>query len=834
MKLLIEGPVGHMNHPFDLESVKNGQDLLDVFKNQIIQYINKSDSFLSIKIDGINGPIRFIKDEDGNGQFAIDRLSTAPLDLKGVTVDDLRNRFERVNLDLVGTDLEIRPQPIHKLIAKGIRPEQLEPGQVFPIKFKGKMRTAKVLGTTTGHGFVNDGGIALEVLNNAYRKRTKEIESLLDIFGMLNDPNVCLNNDIVHESSKETGKVNVINYDKDFIALHGLNRIYVEEGKKARKTREIIMSPEQKKALEKFVDICNETNTIEGFSVVSPFDLRAQKTESKVDYTEILKVPITLYKDPETPITKTMEQWLQDPNILKPKYGNVYQFADGKKRDAFSKDVYVSLIPPSGNALSVKQILDPSTEINDKVFYDFASGAIFYHATRLLGNEVLKTLVNTTDIGGKQITDHEGIVMRDADLFGTDDEGNATIVKVTGDFILSGMRGGISQAMSKEKDQKPIQEKISIRISKDKEITKTSMDWLKEISNVKVKYIKLDKELYNDIIIGEPIVELVPQSMAESAIYSAVIDQLNVLCEEDEEGELKPESELKEAEKRVVAIIPGAFKPPHSGHSDMISKYATGEMLPTIPKADKVVILISKPTKAGRFMTVDNKPIEIRQHHSEKMWNEIFLPILKEESPEVDFELVTDTPFASSFAAALEYIGPRGPLEPENDKVILGASKKADRKTNLPDWKRWDNLNPKYIKPGLEIFNPENSAVECTARACGTDFSATDFREALGDFLTDPDNLKAKTALMEFIPKDKLNTLFKIFGDVVKIDDLDLQQNEYDETALDEFSGVGMGAIAGFAGNIDDEIVRREQKENEDEMIIREVMKLIMERGILQ
>ena len=43
---------------------------------------------------------------------------------------------------------------------------------------------------------------------------------------------------------------------------------------------------------------------------------------------------------------------------------------------------------------------------------------------------------------------------------------------------------------------------------------------------------------------------------------------------------------------RTIAIVPGAFKPPHLGHLSMVKQYA-GE-------ADEVVVLVSSPLKASR------------------------------------------------------------------------------------------------------------------------------------------------------------------------------------------------------------------------------------------
>ena len=45
---------------------------------------------------------------------------------------------------------------------------------------------------------------------------------------------------------------------------------------------------------------------------------------------------------------------------------------------------------------------------------------------------------------------------------------------------------------------------------------------------------------------------------------------------------------------KTIAVVPGAYKPPHKGHLDMVRKYA--EM------ADEVVVIISKPTKQGRYL----------------------------------------------------------------------------------------------------------------------------------------------------------------------------------------------------------------------------------------
>ncbi len=91
LNILTEGgAAGHMDHPFDIDSVKSGKDLKDIF-------IKSSDSLNlnpgSVKIDGVNSSIRLV-DLDGKKQFVMDRGSKKPLDIKGITKADLEDRFK--------------------------------------------------------------------------------------------------------------------------------------------------------------------------------------------------------------------------------------------------------------------------------------------------------------------------------------------------------------------------------------------------------------------------------------------------------------------------------------------------------------------------------------------------------------------------------------------------------------------------------------------------------------------------------------------------------------------------------------------------------------------
>jgi hypothetical protein len=241
----------------------------------------------------------------------------------------------------------------------------------------------------------------------------------------------------------------------------------------------------------------------------------------------------------------------------------------------------------------------------------------------------------------------------------------------------------------------------------------------------------------------------------------------------------------------------------------MVQRYAD--------KADKVLILISKPTIKGRYLRGDT---EIRQEHAEQIWRDVFLPQISG----AEIEIKTDSPYASPLQAGLEYIGVNGPLNPKDWRVILGASDKPDD-NGVPDWHRWKDAH-KYKKDGLEIMDLEENAVKCTDRACGIPFSASTMRDLISDLREDPNHPSARKELSEFIPANKINDLLAIFG----------------ESKVEEMSSAAGGAGEGYGGPLFTSGKRIRRKKNKPSMIreqkidltlIDEVMELLIERGIV-
>jgi len=155
------GAAGHMAQPFNLPDVNNGKDLLDIFEKSA-ESLDKNPG--SVKIDGVNASIRLV-DIDGKKQFVMDIGSKIELDRKGITKNDLVDRFGK------------------------------------------------------GHGMVKVGGEVLDMFNEAL----PNLENDLRKIGAYDDPNILFNMEYV------SGKTNVQDYGSNFIAIHGLNKIESKE-----------------------------------------------------------------------------------------------------------------------------------------------------------------------------------------------------------------------------------------------------------------------------------------------------------------------------------------------------------------------------------------------------------------------------------------------------------------------------------------------------------------------------------------------------------------------------------------------------------------------------
>jgi hypothetical protein len=90
--LLEGGAAGHMAHPFDLQNVKTGTDLVNFFKAAANSVKNKK---TAVKFDGLNASVKLITNEEGKIEYALDRGSAKEIDIKGITLVNLDQRFDK-------------------------------------------------------------------------------------------------------------------------------------------------------------------------------------------------------------------------------------------------------------------------------------------------------------------------------------------------------------------------------------------------------------------------------------------------------------------------------------------------------------------------------------------------------------------------------------------------------------------------------------------------------------------------------------------------------------------------------------------------------------------
>ena len=91
--LLLEGgAAGHMAHPFDLQNVKTGADLINFFKAAANSVKNRK---TAVKFDGLNASVKLITNKEGKIEYALDRGSAKEIDIKGITLVNLDQRFDK-------------------------------------------------------------------------------------------------------------------------------------------------------------------------------------------------------------------------------------------------------------------------------------------------------------------------------------------------------------------------------------------------------------------------------------------------------------------------------------------------------------------------------------------------------------------------------------------------------------------------------------------------------------------------------------------------------------------------------------------------------------------
>ena len=212
------------------------------------------------------------------------------------------------------------------------------------------------------------------------------------------------------------------------------------------------------------------------------------------------------------------------------------------------------------------------------------------------------------------------------------------------------------------------------------------------------KQLKKIKHLDNITSVAEGFVFEYDGQLYKFTGNFAPINQILGLFRFGRKGVKIPRVDEAKGASETVAIVPGAFKPPHRGHLDMVKHYADN--------ADRVIVMVSpKPrqTPNGR---------DITQDESIAIWKLYF------QNDGLGNVEVIPSPHPSPVRSAYDYVGE---IAEPGEMVILGTSTKGG------DQSRFAKNVQQYAKEGVRVLDPMQYAFD----PVGEELSATDFRTAL-------------------------------------------------------------------------------------------------------
>ena len=243
---------------------------------------------------------------------------------------------------------------------------------------------------------------------------------------------------------------------------------------------------------------------------------------------------------------------------------------------------------------------------------------------------------------------------------------------------------------------------------------------------------------------------------------------------------LRKLDEEEHAGGQTVAVVPGAFKPPHRGHLEMVKHYAK--------LADKVVVMVSplaRRTPSGR---------DIDFSISKAIWN----LYLRDAGLSNKVEVIR-SPVNSPVSATYQFVenkDDKPEMAQPGDTIIPGCSTKGG------DESRFKANFEKYAREGVTIEDP----ISCAFVAPSEDaLSARDFRAALD----------AGAGLEDFIPDETSpEEVLSILG-----------VEPGPEVPLEEMSSVAGGSVTGYSGS---------PVRNRTDEVIEEVLNYLISKGVLR
>lgn len=292
----------------------------------------------------------------------------------------------------------------------------LDRGSNKPLDVKGVTISDLTSRFVEGHGMIAIGQEVLGIFNRALPVIQDELKKL----GFFKKP-------LLFNMEYVKGGTNVIGYANNFLAIHGINEIYEVKspvrGSISRSTKEISYNSE---VLNTLIEKVNKIAKNYGFEV---FGTIPSSVKEDINFANELNTEIAVKYTPNDAVTKRLGAWLDS---CKNPRGVRVTLSDGKKVDALSKFIYQQVL----NGVALNDIIKDGDK---NMVNSCVCGAIFYHATRVLGQKILNSM--TSPIG--DIADQEGIVIRDQKI-------SSVPFKITGDFIVRGLESKFAKSEEQE------------------------------------------------------------------------------------------------------------------------------------------------------------------------------------------------------------------------------------------------------------------------------------------------------------------------------------------------------------------------------------------------
>ena len=478
------GAAGHMKHPFETYDVLNGKILLNKFYT-LAKVLTENNP--TIKLDGANTSFKVINTEKGV-RFALDRGSLNPYDIKGITSKNVEKRFLE-SADLIIIACPDDPSLVGERFSKRVdwfknnsdagdainENDIINTTKSFTLnRVKMPLMTVKVE-SIRKHGMVGTTNTQLDLLNKVFEVYPREAITCLQAMGLVDANGMAIlesfliNTEFVDET-EAGGAANVITYGLEqpskFLAFHGL--IEIRPTGKGRGDfisnypTYTINQGRVGEALNLLTQLIEKANEGSGWEFFDASRYRANLGEdiSKIDIESALSQNISIKITPENEETKTIKQWLEDNRVitpprkdpLRPSKGYQSFIIGGVKSQPVSKSLYNNLIDSASGGsgpLSLSELAPDSSDVQNYIM----SGAIYYHSTKVIGREIKRQMTNLSGLGMQSLVTvydeggnptehgHEGIAIQHQDLGIDKDTGYPYIIKVVGDFIVTGAMG---------------------------------------------------------------------------------------------------------------------------------------------------------------------------------------------------------------------------------------------------------------------------------------------------------------------------------------------------------------------------------------------------------